>query len=131
MFKLAAILLATLFVANCHGFLGINPGNIGNIGGLGNLGGYTERPELLGDQKMQALVSYAAESLSIAQNLILNNLKVIRVQTQLVNGVNYKLDFTAEPINGISGQTTTCQVVINVGLDFVNQILQSQCQTTS
>ena len=116
MIKLAAAALLLLVVA-CHGF-------------LGNLGGYVDRPELINDQTTQALANYAAEHIATTQNLLLEHIKVIRVQTQLVNGVNYKINFTAEPVEGISGQTTTCEVVINVRFDSVKNIAQAQCQTS-
>ena len=114
MFKLIGALL--LLVVACNGL-------------LGNLGGYIDRPELLNDSFTETLANYAAEYIEQTQNLILNNLKVIKVETQLVNGVNYKITFTAGPIEGVSGQTTKCEVVINVRFDSFKEIAQAQCQT--
>jgi hypothetical protein len=116
MFKLVAVLLMVVVV--CNGFI------------TGNVGSYSDRPELLSDQTVQDLTSYAAGAMFMGPNPFLKNLKIIRVQTQLVEGTNYKIDFTGEPFHGVSGQKTTCQVVINVRYDSVKSILQSQCQTS-
>jgi hypothetical protein len=118
MFKIAFVLVLTMCIAISQGFLTLP------------VGSYGERPELIKDQVVQALTSYAAEYLARTQNLVLKNLTVIRVQTQVVAGVNYKIDFKAQPVNGVDGQTTTCQVTINVRWDAMKNILQSQCQTS-
>ncbi|CAF0783768.1 unnamed protein product [Rotaria sordida] len=115
MLKLAAALL--VLVVACHGF-------------LPNVGGYKDRPDLVNDDKIKALTSYAAEYLSKAQNLFLANLRIIKVQTQVVDGLNYKIDFSATPVNGAPGQKTTCQVVVHVRFDSSKNIAQSQCQTS-
>ena len=121
MFKLAVLLVAAMCIATSQGlFAG---------GVVGGVGGFVDRPELIDDQTVQALTSFAAENLAITQNLILSKLKVISVQTQVVAGVNYQIDFKAEPVNGVSGQTTTCRVVIYVRFDSTKNILSSQCQT--
>ena len=115
MFKLTAILLATLFVAGTHGFL------------AAAVGGFSDRPELLEDATVKSLTVLAAEHLAVTQNLILSRVKVIRVQTQVVAGVNYKIDFTGEPANGISAKLTTCQALIYVRFDSSKTITQVQC----
>jgi hypothetical protein len=112
MFKLAAVLL--MLVVACNGLFGNLPG------------GYVDRPELIKDPTVQALIQYVSESLSQPENA-LKPLETLRVQTQVVNGMNYKIDFTGELAKG---QTTICQVVINVRYDAVRSILQSSCQTS-
>jgi hypothetical protein len=114
MFKLAAVFL--LCVVACHGF-------------LANVGGYKERPELIEDAIVGQLANFATSYLSTAQNLLLQHLRVVRVQTQVVNGLNYKIEFVAEPVEGVAGQTTTCEVVINVSFQSVKNVLQANCQT--
>ena len=106
MLKIAAILL--MLVVAHHGL-------------FGQVGGYEDRPELTTDSFTQNLARFAAE----AQNL-LGSFKITRVQTQIVNGVNYKIDFATE---GTDGPVTSCQVVINVRFDSEKTILQAQCQT--
>ncbi|CAF1123127.1 unnamed protein product [Adineta steineri] len=115
MFKVVAVFFMLLVA--CHGLSGIN-------------GGYQERPDLIEDKSVLLLTHFAAEYLSTSQNLLLENFRVVRVQTQLVNGMNYKIDFVAKPVNDISGEKTTCQVVIHVSFQSVKSILQSQCQTS-
>ncbi|CAF3322942.1 unnamed protein product [Rotaria sp. Silwood2] len=112
MFKLFAVFLGTMLVAvNC----GLIPG------------GYSDHPELLEDPHVKGLVSYAAEHLAVTQNIFLNHLKVIRVQTQVVAGINYKLDFTGENVNGGSGKVKTCQAVIYVRFDQTQQVTKIEC----
>lgn len=114
MMKLTVVVLATMLVAMTNAFPG----------------GYTDRPELVKNQLASALTSFAAEKIAQGQNLFLKNLQVVRVQTQIVAGTNYKIDFIAEPVNGVQGQTTRCQVVIYVALDSTQSLSQSQCQTS-
>lgn len=117
MFKLAVLLVAAMCIATSQGLF------------AGGVGGFVSRPELINDQTVLALTSFAAETLATTQNLILSELKVVAVQTQVVAGVNYKIDFTAKPVNGASGQTTSCQVVIYVRFDSTKNIVSSSCQT--
>ncbi len=93
-------------------------------------GSYLDRGDLLSDEKVQDLTNYAVETMFMESNSFLKNVEIVRVQTQIARGTNYKIDFTGEPVNGVSGQTTTCQVVIHVGFNSVKSILQSQCQTS-
>ncbi len=116
MFKLAVLFL--IAVAACNGSI------------IPNIGSYKDRPELLSDRTVQDLINNVADSLFMGPKPYLKNIQIVRVQTQLVHGTNYKIDFIGEPVNGNGGQKTTCQVVINVRLDAGNSILQSQCQTS-
>jgi hypothetical protein len=115
MFKLAAVLLAIIFVAVSHGFI------------IGNVGGYIDRPDLIDDSFVQSLTSLAAEHLAIKENLILNHLKVTGVQTQVVAGLNYKIDFTAQPVNGISTSLKTCHTIIYVRFDKTTSVTEAKC----
>ncbi|CAF0816489.1 unnamed protein product [Rotaria sp. Silwood1] len=115
MLKLVAALL--VLVVACNAF-------------FPNVGGYTDRPDLVNSDLVKGLTVYAAEVLATTQNLFLTNLRTIKVQIQVVNGLNYKIDFSAEPVDGAPGQKTTCQVVINVRPDSIKNLIQSQCQTS-
>ncbi|CAF1198006.1 unnamed protein product [Rotaria sp. Silwood1] len=112
MFKIFAVILGTMLVAvNC----GLLPG------------GYSDHPELLHDSRVQALATYAAEYLAIKENIYLSHIKLTRVQTQVVAGMNYKLDFTAESISGGSGKLTTCQAIIYVRFDQTQKVTKVEC----
>ncbi|CAF0821761.1 unnamed protein product [Adineta steineri] len=115
MFKVAAVFFMLLVA--CHGL-------------FSKAGSYQERPDLIEDKSVLLLTHFAAGYLHTSQNLLLQDYRVIRVQTQLVNGMNYKIDFVAKPVNDISGEKTTCQVVIHVSFQSVKSILQTQCQTS-
>jgi hypothetical protein len=88
------------------------------------LGGYSDRPALKEDSIVQRLVSYTAEHLAATQNLILDHLKITRVQTQVVAGINYKIDFTGETMyRGLM----ECQAVIFVRPDLSTTITEVEC----
>ncbi|CAF2386611.1 unnamed protein product [Rotaria sp. Silwood2] len=93
-------------------------------------GGYTNRPDLVDSDVVKSLTVYAAKVLATTQNLFLANLRVIKVQVQVVNGLNYKIDFSAETVYDESDRKTTCQVVVNVRPDSIKDLIQSQCQTS-
>lgn len=105
MLKLIAILLAITF-ATIHGGM--------------NLGGYSDRPELIQDVKVHRLVRYAIDYLTTSQNLYLYNIQITRVQTQVVAGTNYKIDF--------SGGSMICQAIIYVRFDDTTSLTSAQCQ---
>ncbi|CAF0776582.1 unnamed protein product [Didymodactylos carnosus] len=107
---LKLICLSILFIVTCNGMPG----------------GYKDRPELLNDPIIHSLTSFGVEKLFESQNLKLTNVKVTRVQTQLVAGTNYKIDFTAKSVR--TEAQTTCQMVIFVKLDGQRTLSQSQCQ---
>ena len=104
MLKLIAILLAITFTT---------------INGGMNFGGYTDRPELIHDIQVHRLVRYATEYLTSTQNLYLYDIKIERVQTQVVAGTNYKIDF--------SGGSVTCQAIIYVRFDGTTKLTSAQC----
>lgn len=105
MLKLIAILLAITLTA---------------VNGSMRLGGYSDHPELLHDAKVQGLISYVKEYLATTQNLILDDIEITRVQTQVVAGMNYKIEFTAD--------SATCEAVIYVRFDGTTKVTTAQCQ---
>lgn len=115
MFKLTVVLLAALFIATTQGFP------------APPIGGYTDRPELLEDPRVVSLTMFAAEYMALTQNIILNRVKVIGVQTQVVAGVNYKIDFAGEPVSGIITERITCHALIYVKFDSTKQIQEVKC----
>jgi hypothetical protein len=115
MLKLTVVLLAALFIAATDGFI------------TAAVGGYSDRPELLEDPTVVSLTMSAVEHLALTQDLVLKRVKITRVQTQIVAGVNYKIDFTGEPFNGRNLKLTTCQALIYVRFDSTKQIQKVQC----
>jgi len=93
------------------------------------LGGYKDRPELLEDRDVQGLAVYATEHLATTQNLLFHHFQITRVQTQTVAGINYKIDFTAEPIDSNDGKLVECQAVIYVRFDSTKKMTSVQCDT--
>jgi len=109
MLKLIAIFLATIvFAVNCST----------------RLGGYSDRPALIQDSIVQRLVAYASEHLAATENLIFDHTKITRVQTQVVAGINYKIDFTGETNYH---ELMECQVVIFVRPDLTTTITEAEC----
>ena len=104
MLKFIAILLAITFTT-------INSDMI--------LGGYTDRPDLIKDKEVEELVGYATKYLTTTQNLYLSKTKINRVQTQVVAGTNYKIDF--------SDGSMTCQAVIYVRFDGTTKVTSAEC----
>ncbi len=92
------------------------------------LGSYADRPELKQDRIIQGLVKYTSEHLATTKNLLLDNIKITRVQTQVVAGINYKIDFTGDSIK--SGKSVTCQAALFVQPDLSVKINQAQCNKT-
>ena len=87
MLKLIAIFLATILVAvNCEY----------------NVGSYHDHPELLEDSIMKGLVRHINEHIANTQNLVLENLKITRILTQVVSGINYKFDYTGESTKDVT-----------------------------
>lgn len=115
MLKLVTAVL--LLAVACNGF-------------ITGLGSFVNKNELIGTPIINELKDFVAEQLAATQNLLLDNIRVVNVQVQVVNGMNYKLDLVAEPVNGAPGQTTKCTVTVYVKFDSVKNILQSQCQTS-
>ncbi len=110
MLKLVAIILVTMLISITYGTLP---------------GGYRDRPDLLGDENMKDLMSYTTEYLATTQNLILNEIQITRIQTQVVAGINYKINFTAKSTNG---DDVTCETVIYVRFDSTKKIISAQCE---
>ncbi|UJR36240.1 hypothetical protein I4U23_028972 [Adineta vaga] len=96
--------------------------------GMMVLGGYSERPELIEDDTVVLLTHYAAGYLHTSENIRLKDLKIVRVQTQVVSGTNYKIDFIGEPIDG-AGEKTKCQVVIYLSWNLSKSISNAECET--
>ncbi|CAF1397775.1 unnamed protein product [Rotaria sordida] len=112
MFKLFAVFLGAMLLAVSYG---------------GIPGGYTDRPELIEDPFVKSLTSFAAEYYAKKENIFLSRLKVTHVQTQIVAGVNYKLDFTGEIVSDISGKLATCNAVIYVRFDQTQSVTNIEC----
>lgn len=92
------------------------------------LGGYSDRPDLIQDAEVQGLVKYASQYLASTQNLVLNYIKIRHVQTQVVAGMNYKIDFTGQSMDNYRNDYMDCQTVIYVRFDGTKRITDIQCQ---
>ncbi|CAF0942144.1 unnamed protein product [Didymodactylos carnosus] len=121
-------LTAILFVAIgvCHGWPFVPP-TIPNV-----LGGFIEQPDLTTDNLIISLTIWAARQLEEAQNLILKNINVIKVETQVVSGVNYKIRFETTPVlpDGTAARTIQCDAIIYLPLNGEQRLLEGQCQTS-
>ncbi|CAF1421816.1 unnamed protein product [Adineta steineri] len=114
MVKLITIFLAALLVVGSQSL------NIGKVGG------YTDHPELIENSNIKALVKYAAEYLASNDNLDLGEITITRVQTQLVAGTNYKIEFTSRSNNG-DNKLTICEAVIYERFDSTRKITSAHC----
>ena len=95
------------------------------------LGGYSDRPQLKEDSIVQGLVRYASQHIATSQNLILDHIKITRVQTQVVAGINYKIDFTAETGQDHHAKSVNCQTLIYVKPDLSTTISEAECNWLS
>lgn len=92
------------------------------------VGGYTNRPDLLEDKTVKELVSLATDHVATKDNVFLKNIKIIRVQTQVVAGTNYKINFSGE-VNSDKGTITNkCQAIIYVNLESTRQVTSVKCR---
>ncbi|CAF3017829.1 unnamed protein product [Rotaria socialis] len=112
MFKLLSIVLATMLIAASYGLMA---------------GGYADKPELIEDPTVKGLAVYAAEHLAMTQNIVLNNIEVTGVQTQVVAGMNYRIDFTGKTVNSPIAKTKSCQVVIYVRFNSTKKVTSAKC----
>jgi hypothetical protein len=76
----------------------------------GQIGGFTNRPDLVKDPTTQDMVRLATNELAKSQNLRVTPVNVVSVGTQVVNGVNYLVVFTARPLSGVRVYTCTAKV---------------------
>jgi len=109
MLKLIVLFLATmLIVANCSN----------------GLSDYADRPQLKDDTIVQNLARYASEQIAAAQNLVLDHIKITRVQTRVIAGIDYKIDFNAQTSKG---KLMSCQTLISVQPDLSTKIIEGRC----
>lgn len=59
-------------------------------------GGYTDRPDLVKSPVTQSMVKLAVTDLAQRENLQVTPIQVINVATQVVNGVNFLVVFSAQ-----------------------------------
>lgn len=74
------------------------------------MGGFTDRPDLLQQPATQVMVRLATEELTKTQNLRVTPINVISVATQVVNGINYRVVFTARSLSALTFYTCTAKV---------------------
>lgn len=73
-------------------------------------GGFTDRPDLIRSPLADSLVKLAVTELANGQNLRAIPVKVVSVASQLVNGVNYRIVFTARSPSSNTVLTCTSKV---------------------
>ncbi|CAF3392602.1 unnamed protein product [Rotaria socialis] len=73
-------------------------------------GGFTDRPDLLNDATTRVMVQLSVSELAKTTNLAVSLIKVVKVATQVVNGINYRIDFIARPLS--SDAVLTCSTKI-------------------
>ncbi len=81
------------------------------------LGGYTNRPDLIKSPITQSMVKLAVIELARSENLQVKPIAVISVSSQLVNGINYRIEFTAG--TQLSGAILNC--VTQIYKPFIGQ----------
>ena len=91
---------------------------------------YVDRPELVEDGFVFGLARKASKWLAKHEELILDHIKITHVQTKTVNGVRYKLDFTAQSIIGNQSQLVNCKatVYMRVGMGASLSVVDAQCK---
>ena len=73
-------------------------------------GGFTDRPDLLRSPATSAMVKLAVTELANGQNLRAVPVNVVSVASQLVNGVNYRVVFTARSAGSANILTCTSKI---------------------
>ena len=58
-------------------------------------GGFTNRPDLINSEVTRNMVKLAVNELANGQNLRVSPVTIASVESQVVNGVNYRIVFTA------------------------------------
>ncbi|CAF0817159.1 unnamed protein product [Rotaria sordida] len=63
------------------------------------VGGFTDRPDLIKSPVTRDMVRLATSELEKSQNLAVSPFNIVSVATQVVNGINYRIVFTARPFS--------------------------------
>lgn len=74
------------------------------------LGGFTDRPDLLDSALTRSMVKLAVTELANGQNIRASPMNIVSVSSQVVNGVNYRVVFTARSVTTNAGLTCTAKV---------------------
>jgi len=90
------------------------------------LGSFTDRPELLQDPLTQSMVELAINQYAETENVRLVPVNVLNVATKVVNGVLYRITFTAGPTS--SQSTFVCTAKIYQSAITSNGLLVSSIQ---
>jgi hypothetical protein len=74
------------------------------------LGGFTDRPDLIKSPVTQSMVKLAVNQYAETENIRLFPVSVLHVSTQDVNGVNYRIVFTARPTSSANIFVCTTEI---------------------
>jgi hypothetical protein len=73
-------------------------------------GGFTDRPDLIDSDVTRNMVKLAINELANGQNLRVSQITIANVQSQVVNGVNYRIIFIARSFS--SNMVVVCTTKI-------------------
>ena len=73
-------------------------------------GGFIDRPDLLKDAATRTMVRLAVNDLQAKQNLLVSPVTVVSVATQVVNGLNFRIVFTARSLSSTSAFSCTAKI---------------------
>lgn len=89
------------------------------------VGGYIDRPDLLESPVTQLMVKLAVNDLAQAQNLQVTGTHVVNVATQLVNGVNFLVVFTAQKAD--TSDVLLCSAKFYQPIEGARSLTSVQC----
>ncbi|CAF2370887.1 unnamed protein product [Rotaria sp. Silwood2] len=89
------------------------------------VGGFTNRPDLIGSPATKAMVKLATNELAKSQNRVVSSLEVLSVATQVVNGINYRIVFSARPYT--SDALLICETKIYQQFSGAQSVSSVQC----
>ncbi|UJR15903.1 hypothetical protein I4U23_002825 [Adineta vaga] len=89
-------------------------------------GGFTNRPDLVKADATRTMVRLAVTDLKEKQNLLVSPVNVVNVATQVVNGINYRIVFTARSPSSSGFLTCTTKIYQQFsGLQSVSSVICS------
>jgi len=88
-------------------------------------GGFTDRPELVESPETVTMVNLSLGELEKSQNLRALPVKVLHVSTQVVNGINYRIVFTARPYT--STNVLICKAKVYQSFNGAQSVSSVEC----
>jgi hypothetical protein len=88
-------------------------------------GGYTSHPELVKSAVTRNMVKLAVIELARTENVLVTPIDVVSVETQVVNGQNFRIIFTAG--ENSSGDVRLCTSVIYQSFNGAQSVSHIKC----